>query len=67
MVNFRLADILLQIPWWWVADKTPITPYLRLFTVSEGMLRWSTNLDYKTRPATFEAGKWQFTCKRVVK
>lgn len=52
---------------WWIADKTPISPDFRLFTVTDGQLRMLTNLDYKTRPATFEAGKWQFTCKRVVK
>ena len=28
-------------------------------------MRMTTNLDYKTRPAAIDQGKWQFTCQRV--
>jgi uncharacterized protein (TIGR03067 family) len=49
---------------WWTADR-PEAVDLRLFTVSGNELRWSTNLDRKTRPERFEAGRWQFTMKRM--
>ena len=49
---------------WWTADK-PDAVEMRIYSITAEELRWATNLDRKTRPATFEAGLWQFTMKRV--
>jgi uncharacterized protein (TIGR03067 family) len=49
---------------WWQPEKAE-SKDLRIFTVNEKLLRWATNLDGKTRPATFDSAKWQFTMKRM--
>jgi uncharacterized protein (TIGR03067 family) len=49
---------------WWADDK-PDAADLRIYSLAADELRWATNLDRKTRPATFEAGLWQFTMKRA--
>jgi uncharacterized protein (TIGR03067 family) len=49
---------------WWGLDKPQSVEY-RLYSVTATELRWSTQLDYKTRPQALDQGKWQFTMKRV--
>jgi uncharacterized protein (TIGR03067 family) len=49
---------------WWLPDK-PKSVDLRLYSIDDGVLRMATNLDYATRPTTFDSARWQFTCKRV--
>jgi uncharacterized protein (TIGR03067 family) len=49
---------------WWTEEK-PEAVELRIYSLAAGELRWATNLDRKTRPATFESGLWQFTMKRA--
>jgi uncharacterized protein (TIGR03067 family) len=49
---------------WWPVDK-PESVDRRIYSISGNVLRMATNLDYKTRPATFESAQWQFTVRRV--
>src|SRR2546423_1330125 len=51
---------------WWKLDE-PAKVDQRLYTLTGAMLRWSTNLDWKTRPETFDAGIWQFAMKRITR
>ncbi len=49
--------------WWVVGKKDRIDR--RLYKVTKDELHWSTNLDYQTRPESFETGRWHFIAKRV--
>ena len=53
--------------WWRVDDKGESTGRVdpRLYSISGDEFRWATNLDFKTRPKTFDSARWQFTTKRV--
>jgi uncharacterized protein (TIGR03067 family) len=66
--TFRIdrADELKHFDWWYL--ESPDLVDRRLYTLEGDTLRWSTNLGRKTtktRPATFDAGRYQFTMKRV--
>ena len=50
---------------WWSVDA-PAAVDLRLYSVSDELLLWATNLDSKTRPETFNDARWQFVMGRVV-
>jgi regulation of enolase protein 1 (concanavalin A-like superfamily) len=50
---------------WWAADK-PESIDMRVFSLSNNLLRMGTNLDFKTRPESLETARWQFTVKRIV-
>lgn len=51
---------------WWRSDKTEANADLRLYAFTDNnTMRWATNLDYKTRPTSFDEAKWVFTTKRV--
>ena len=49
---------------WWPLDQ-PDWVDQRIYAIEGGILRMATNLDAKTRPKTFESGRWQFTAERV--
>jgi uncharacterized protein (TIGR03067 family) len=48
---------------WTPSGETGV--HKRLYTLDGDTLKWSTNLGTKPRPESFEAGQWQFTCKRI--
>ena len=51
---------------WWKDNSKSVD--LRLYEITgPDEFRWATNLDYKTRPQSFKASRWQFTCKRTDK
>ena len=50
---------------WWREGKTEANADQRIYSVDGDTLKWGTNLDYKTRPASFDKAVWQFTVKRV--
>lgn len=49
----------------WYLEGKPAEVHRRLYTLEGDTLRWSTNLGTEPRPATFDAGQWQFTMRRV--
>lgn len=61
--KFRIDAAKKHFDWWRPAK--PESVEVRLYSVTETELRMSTNLDYKTRPAAINQGKWQFVCRRV--
>ena len=61
--RFRIDPAQKHFDWW--RPENPNRVEYRLYSVTANELRWSSHVDWKTRPLSFEKGRWQFTMQRV--